>query len=212
MALAACVAPVAGSQASPSKSGAVLAPADRVAGVTGGELLGESWTQLLSLPIGENPFNGHCQPLAGGKVRAPIALGLDPSVPITCTANEGTVLFLRFGTVCSNVEKGSAGGADEAAQIKCASASNKHIRAIYVTVDGGQAVNIREPRFELVSPQGTVELPENNILGVPPQTATFTAVGFGALVSKLSLGRHTITFEVVGTGFDVTYTTLVDIV
>jgi hypothetical protein len=210
VALTLSVAPVAVGQSQPN-SGPVVAPADKIAGLTGGELLRDSWAQLLSLPIAENPFNGHCQALAGGKVRVPIAFGLDPSVPITCAAGEGDSLFLRFGTVCTNVEKPPYYGADEAAQIECARASNRHIRAIDLTVDGGLTVSIRQARFEIVSPQGTVQLPADNILGVPPQTVTFTAVAWGSLVSKLDRGQHTTRFHVKGDGFDATYTTIVDV-
>jgi hypothetical protein len=51
-----------------------------VAGLTGGELLRDSWAQLLSVPLAENPFNGNCQPLAHGRAPTPIAFGLDPSI------------------------------------------------------------------------------------------------------------------------------------
>jgi hypothetical protein len=90
-------------------------------------------------------------------------------------------------------------------------ASNRHIRVIELTVDGGPTVSTRQARFEIVSPQGTVQLPANNILGVPPQTATFTAVAWGALVSKLDRGQHTTRFHLRGDGFDATYTTIVEV-
>jgi hypothetical protein len=62
-----------------------------------------------------------------------------------------------------------------------------------VTVDGGDPVEIRTPRFELFSPQRAVLLPADNILGLDgPQTITLSAHGWGAVVRKLSVGEHTI--------------------
>jgi hypothetical protein len=177
--------------------------------MTGGELLRESWAQLLSLPAAENPFNGHCQPLADGKVPTPIAFGLDPSSPITCTARAGTTMFIRIGAVCTSVDKPAH--VDEAGQIQCARAiADRYIKALSVTVDGGETVNIREPRFEITSPQGTVALPA--IAGDPPQTATFSAFAWAVFVSKLDRGQHTTKLHVVGPGLDVTYTTNIEIV
>ena len=136
----------------------------------------------------------------------PIAFGLDPSSPITCTARAGTTMFIRIGAVCTSVDKPVH--VDEAGQIECARASaGRYIRALSLTVDGGEAVSIRESRFEITSPQGTVALP-----GVPPQTATFSAFAWGALVSKLDRGQHTTKLHVVGPGLDVTFTTIIDIV
>jgi len=62
-----------------------------------------------------------------------------------------------------------------------------------IAVDGGEPVEQIAARFERTSPQRTVELPADNVLGVPPQTATFVAHGWVALVRKLRAGEHTIT-------------------
>ena len=203
------VAPEAAGQA-PRDSGApALVPADTVAGLTAGELLRDSWMQLFSVPLAENPFNGHCQPLAHGRAPTPIALGLPASIPITCTIKQGASVFLRFGSVCTDVEKPRY--LTEAAQIECALASNRHITAIDIAFDDGEPVDIRRPEFQIVSPQGTVALPANNVVGVPAQTATFTAVAWGALLSGLDRGSHSTTFHVAGTGFDVTYTTFITV-
>ena len=68
--------------------------------------------------------------------------------------------------------------------------------AISIAVDGGEPVDIRNPRFELISPQRSVELPEDNYLGVPAGPATFVAHGWAGLVEKLRPGEHTITVVV----------------
>src|SRR3712207_7787504 len=47
-----------------------------------------------------------------------------------------------------------------------------------------------------ISPQRSVELPEDNYLGVPAGPATFVAHGWAGLVKKLRPGEHTITVVV----------------
>jgi hypothetical protein len=71
---------------------------------------------------------------------------------------------------------------------------------ITVVVDGGAPVDIHRRRYELLSPQRTVRLPEENILGVPEQTVTLTAYGWVALVRDLRPGRHTIVSEALYAG------------
>jgi hypothetical protein len=93
----------------------------------------------------------------------------------------------------------------------CARYAGRYIKALSITVDGGETITIREPRFEITSPQGTVEVPANNILGVPPQTVSFSAFAWGVLVSKLDRGQHITKLHVVGPGSDVTYTTIIDV-
>jgi hypothetical protein len=70
--------------------------------------------------------------------------------------------------------------------------------AILVTVDGRRPVDIGRERFVAVSPQGTAQLPEDNILGVEPQETTFVSAAYVAMLRPLRPGVHTITVEVVG--------------
>jgi hypothetical protein len=186
LAVALCAAPAAVAHP-PHKGGGKVTPVHKVAGLTGGELLGEAWVQLLSHPAGT--FSGGCYPLAGGKVVSPEP---GPDLTASCTIKRGTRLFMWFGAECSNVEAPPFFGADESAQRACAVAWDEIFTAATIAVDDGEPVNGLDPRFELISPQQTVELPADNILGVPPQTATFVAHGWGVFV-KLRPGQHTIT-------------------
>jgi hypothetical protein len=68
--------------------------------------------------------------------------------------------------------------------------------AASISVDGGTPVDMLRPRFEVVSPQMTVDLPPDNLLGVPPQTATFVAHAWAVLVRGLPPGEHTISVDV----------------
>lgn len=180
--------------AAQAHQGAAVVPAHHVAGLSGGELLGESWARRFELPA-ENRFVGGCQRLGRGRQVLSPVIGDDDTA--SCTAPSGTPVFLRFGTVCDDVEPPPFFGADEAAQRACAVAADDAVVALRIAVDGGRPVAIRRDRFELISPQLRVQLPPDNIVGVPPQPMTFVAHAWGALVRGLCRGKHTITFEIV---------------
>jgi hypothetical protein len=191
VAITLCAAPVAVAH-HPKGGGAVVAPAHKVAGLTGDELMGEAWVQLLSHPAGT--FSGRCFPVdPKGKVVVP-----DPGPDFTssCTVKQGTRVFVFIGSECSNVEEPPFFAVGEAAQADCAIAADEIFVEISITVDGGEPVDIHNPRFELLSPQRTVDLPDDNFLGAPAGPANFVAHGWGAFVKKLRPGEHTITVEV----------------
>jgi hypothetical protein len=189
LAIASCGAMTAIAQ---GRDHAVVTPVHHVAGLTGGELLAESWAQRLVLPA-DNPFVGGCQRLGHGRqVLSPV---IDANDTATCTARPGTPVFLRFGSFCDDVEPPPFFGADEAAQRACAVAADENVVALRVTVDGGPAVDIHRPSFELISPQRTVQLPPDNFVGVPAQSMTFVAHAWGAVVRGLQPGAHVIAFE-----------------
>lgn len=208
-AVALCAAPAAAVAHGPhGHHGPVVRPADKVAGVSGSKLLGEGWAKLLANPI--ETFAGTCMPLGHrGKILAP-----EPDADFTarCSVRPGTRLFFFFGTECSNVEEPPFFGADAEAQRACALAFDEFFVSASITVDDGEPVDILNPRFELFSPQVTVDLPADNSLGVPAQTATFVAHGWAAVVRKLHRGQHTITV-VVGDadGGVTTFTALIDV-
>jgi hypothetical protein len=209
--LALCAAPVAVAKKNASKGGgAVIAPVHRVAGQSGSELFGEYWAELLSNPVGT--FSGSCIPLGNkGKVLAPEP---DEDFTASCTIKPGTTLLFAFGSECSNVEEPPFFGETEAEQRECAIAFDEEFFvAASITVDDGQPVDILNPRFELVSRQRTVDLPEDNFLGVPAGPATFTAHGWGAIVKGLPPGEHTIEVVVEDVdGFVATLTATINVV
>jgi hypothetical protein len=177
-AAALCVVPVASANDHRATSGgAVVAPAKA-------KWLGEFWAQIYSLPVSENPFagNGQCLTVGHKVVQAAGA---------PCTMEQGMVFTLGFGTGWSSVEEPLPQTREE--QLAAAVAADQQVVGMTVTVDGGDPVEIRIPRFELFSPQRTVLLPADNILGLEgPQTITLSAHGWGAAVRKLSVGEHSI--------------------
>ncbi|HEV7978866.1 hypothetical protein, partial [Amycolatopsis sp.] len=209
--VAACAAPVAGGAQDRHgpRGGPLVAPAQG-GGMTGGELLGEAWVRGLSLPA-ENPFSGRCITLVD-KVLAP-QIGEDGTA--TCSASPGSKLLVFFGSFCTNYEA-PLFPQTEAEQLACAIAGDQAIHEINITVDGGETINIVQPRFEVSSPQRTVQLPPDNVLGAPAGPATVTAHAWAAVIRKLRPGQHTIAEEVAadfGTGEErFTLTTFLNIV
>lgn len=184
------------------------APAARAdAGATGhgghavtpsrGALVGESWAQLYSLPTTANPLLGNGDPCLTVGHRVVEAVGGGP-----CTIEQGTGLLFFLGSAWSNAE--APYPADETAQRAVAQAADRTISEIRLTVDDGEPIDIHTPRFELFSPQRTVQLSADNILGVPAQTITFTVHGWSALVHGLPPGPHTIFVEAVWDGQPIT--------
>jgi hypothetical protein len=179
LAVALCIAPVAGADASRTGGAAVIAPAKD-------KWLGESWATVYASPVGE----------------------LDPCVMVapkvvqefgdSCTIEQGTTFTLGFGTAWSSAEDPFP--QTRAEQLALATAADlENVVGMTVTVDGGDPVQIRVPRFELFSPQRTVLLPEDNILDnpgegidVPAQIVTLSAHGWGAAIRKLSVGEHNV--------------------
>lgn len=188
--VALCAAPAAvAREPDHSGGGSVVAPA-RGGGLSGAELLAESWTRAFETPA-DNPNSGGCITLA----RDVLDWYPGPDGIARCSGTQRTRLFLAFGSVCSSLDPPSF-PQGEAEQRACAVAADQGFRALNITVDGGPTVNVVRPRFELISPQGTADLPEGNIAGVDPQTITFVVHAWGAVVRGLRPGLHTVTLEV----------------
>jgi hypothetical protein len=173
------VAPAAGAQNAPNGGGVVTPSRDGV--------LNQAWALCYELPVPDNPCAG---PLNGDHCMTVAPRVIQIVGPFTCTVKQGTALALDVGTAWSEAEDSAL--TDEASQRAAAVASDEAILAFSISVDGGDPVDVHTPRFELFPPQRTVQLPVDNILGVPAQTTTFTAHGWGAIVRNLRPGRHTI--------------------
>jgi hypothetical protein len=198
LALMLCAAPAAGAR-NQGKDHDGLVTASK------GRLVAEAWAQIYSLPTSENPLAGNGNPCltVGHKVLE--AVGGGP-----CTITQGTALLLYLGSVWSNAE--APFPADEAAQRAVALAADQSVSEIQVTVDDGDPVDIQRARFELFSPQRTVQLPAENILGVPAQTVTLTAHGWSALVRNLRPGPHNIIVTALWDGVRITAPHVINVV
>lgn len=204
LAIALCATSVAAAHDPPRHGGAVIAPA-RGGGLTGGELLGAAWTRELVRPASQaDPFAGTCVTLAHDV----IAPHFDDQGTATCAGTRATRLLVFFGSECSNREDPAT--ETRAAQLACAIDSDRAIESLSVTLDDGDTIDIVRPRFELFSPQTTVELPPDNVFRTGERTATFTAHAWGAVIRSLRPGRHSVTFAVaLGAGYDVRFTSTI---
>jgi hypothetical protein len=210
LALAVAVSVVVASpvaHAAPPRDGKLVPAAKRLAGLTGGQLIGEETRLLLELPAAENPLTGageSCFPAGHGGDVLILWTRPESQAPAECTVKPGTSVFLFSVFVfCDPVEPPPFFAVGEEAQRQCAvegllTLPQLEFDAILVTVDGGAPTDIGTERFLAVSPQGTAQLPEGNILGVDPQETTFVTAGYVAMLRPLPPGEHTITVEVVG--------------
>ena len=161
-------------QAAEARHGKLVPASRRLAGLTGGQLLGEELRQLFELPLAENPFLGAGESCfhTGGN-RKILLVWTRPVAP-TCTVKPGTpVFFFTYFTNCSNTERPPYfGGETEAGQRQCALNLLREtgvFDAILVSIDGRAPVNIYSDRYLAVSPQTTANLPDPNIPGACPR-------------------------------------------
>jgi hypothetical protein len=189
-------------QAADAHHGMLVPASGRLAGLTGGQLLGEEVRQLIELPLAENPLLGvgdSC--FATGNHDKVLIAWTRPTAP-ACTVKPGTPVFLMtYFWECSNTESSpSFGGETEAGQRQCALDVLREtgvFDAILVSVDGRRSVDIYSDRYLAVSPQMTASLPSPNILGVDEQETTFVAAAWVAMIRPLPPGTHTIRVEFV---------------
>ena len=199
LAVALCASPTA------AADGAVV-PVHKVAGTSTGAFIGEGFAEDYAAHAGDTPPANPCPTVVGPKGEA---LVMGPTGETNaCTVSRRTQLVIfGLGSACSDVEPDPFFGADEAAQRECAVAfDHEFVRELRVTVDDRASVDIRRERFEVVSPQMTVQLPEDNVFGIPAQTATLVAHAWMAQVPELRPGQHTISVDAATTDFAITST------
>jgi hypothetical protein len=160
-------------------------------------LLGELWGTVLETPVPENPLAAGepwCIDL-GNRAVAPFTL--DPAAPPTCNVRPGTRIFVPAVTIeCRTVEPPPFFGSNEVELRECARAVDVPGSTLTLTVDGKPV-----PLTLVETPLLTIDLPEDNILGVPPQEALSVAAGFVALLRPLPPGTHEIVITGTGTFF-----------
>jgi hypothetical protein len=205
-----------------AQDGRLVPATQRLAGLTGGQLIGEETRLLLELPVADNPLAGKgqsCFPAGHGGDVLIVWTRPENQPPAECTVKPGTSVFLFAAFVfCDPVEPPPFFAVGEEAQRQCALKGLQTlpefdaIDAILVTVDGGTPIDIASDPYVAVSPQGTAQLPEDNVLDVAPQETTFVTAGYVAMIRPLPPGEHTITVEVVGGPFAGTTSATVTVV
>jgi hypothetical protein len=171
-----------------------------------GTLLGAMWKEILETPTPQNPFTGGgplCVDLGG--VVAPFSVGGED---ITCTVKPGTkILVAAWSSECSTLEAGTVFFGSNRAELRaCARRVNAGVTAddVSVTLDGRTV-----PVTKVRSPLQRLNLPADNIFGVPPGRCCTpppedglrylsVADGWVALLGPLKPGTHTITLDITG--------------
>jgi hypothetical protein len=153
-------------------------------GLDGGRYLGEFWAGFYGTAVDQLP---DCARL-GPHDRVLYV----PGLAAVCTTREGDPLFVEgLSAAISNLEDPFS--SDAATQLQTARDFDYGAALeIHLAIDGGTPVDLRVPRFEVVTRQQTVQLPENSIFGpgVEPQVVTLTAHGWLATVRGLRPGLH----------------------
>jgi hypothetical protein len=161
-------------------------------------LLTGLWTKVFQLPVGENPFSGgdSCLMLTDPRTGKPVLAPFAPSSPTpTCTVPFGTELLVTgWSSECSNVEAEPFHGVGEADLRDCVWGVDADLNVPVVTFDG-RPVQMKETETGLIA----VDLPDDNIFGVPAGTP-IESVGHGwVAMVPLTPGQHTVTIHVTGT-------------
>jgi hypothetical protein len=173
--------------------GRLVDPHQQIAGLDGGDVIGEGWSRLLSLPADVNPWFGngeHCLKLGRADK---VLLVVVPPGPAPCTVKRGTaVLVIGITSFCDTAEPPPYFAVGERAQRRCALASLEPTTGIGLSIDGQPSVEIMQRRYQICAPQREVQLLADNLLGVEPQLATFVACGWVVWVTDLPVGLHTI--------------------
>ena len=157
-----------------------------------GATLGSVWETVLEIPLPQNPYNGGDPCINLKSIVAPLAPVGAPD--ITCTVRPGTRVFVTAESAeCSTVEAAPYFGEDEASLRECARKADEGFATPTVSVDG-KPVAVTEVETELL----TLDLPADNVFGVPAQTAYSVAHGWVALLPPLRPGPHVVTIHNVG--------------
>ena len=157
-------------------------------------LLGELWKAVLETPVPENPLAAG-EPWCINLDGVVVPFTLDLAAPPTCTVEHGTEILVAAVTIeCSTVEEPPFFGSNEAELRECARAVDVPGSTLTLTVDGEPV-----PLTLVETPLLTIDLPEDNILGVPAQQALSVAAGFVALLPPLPPGTHELVITGTGT-------------
>lgn len=177
-----------------------------------GALLADDWASILALPEDRNPVAGNGDPcvMLRRRVLSPELGG--PGAAVRCTVRARTRVFLvAMTSECSDVEAPPFYALGEVAQQECARASDQDATSLVVTLDG-RSLELRSPRFEVLSPQRFLELPEGNILTGTAGTVSFSAHGWVLLTRPLRRGHHVLSLTVAGGDAPGTATLSIDVV
>ena len=146
-----------------------------------------SW--VAETPTPQNPFvdPDNCGPFNSHKVWF-LGASTGGFVQAHCTIPQGKALLISpAGDFCS-------GGTDNlftSSELRaCARGKTSELEGVRVTIDGCKVPHIG--RFYLVTRKFSVDLPLDNIFGLPEGSAPAAVGGVFVIIKPLSVGHHTI--------------------
>jgi hypothetical protein len=168
--------------------GHVVEPSVVVDGMSGGDVMGETWSLLFTLPKKQNPSfgNDRCRTMGqDGEI-----LSVPGEGPVTCTVKKGTTVFaIGIMGFCGTFDKEASFTPEE--QRACATRrAGEDVKSISLTIDGGAPIDLMQERFFTCSPQREVDVVKPNGFGINPGDATFSACGWVAWIKNLPVGTH----------------------
>jgi hypothetical protein len=170
-----------------TSTSASATPSDRV-----NDALAALWQTVFQTPTPTNPFAGGDPCVHLGRTLAPFTV-FAPA--ITCTATTGTPLLVTsVSSECSTGEAPPFHGDNEAQLRACAIAADAGFTTHTMTLDGTPVL-----LTQAVTGLIPVDLPADNILGVPAQHISSVAHGWAVLLHPLTPGTHTIVLHLAGT-------------
>lgn len=178
----------------------VLPPNSHSFGMTYGEWSAAWWQWALSIPVDENPLldptGENCDVGQSGKVWF-LAGTVGGSVERECTVPVGKAIFFPIvNTECDDVAPFPPPFPQPPFLAECAQFFIDHATVVEVTVDGVPLQNVDMYRVQSPPPSFTIDLPDNNIFGVPgPVSGSAVSDGFWILLAPLSKGEHIIQFR-----------------
>lgn len=177
----------------------VLPPEESYAGATRGEWDARWWQYTLSFPEGEGPgvdvYGDQCGIGQEGPVFLLPPRHLRRSLTYTCTIPAGMAIYVPLGTAkCSTVEPTPSFGANEEELRDCAMALTEQFADVDAYIDRQPIPDIE--RYATTSPPFSLDLPENNILGVPSGDALAVSSTYGFIIAPPPPGAYEITMWV----------------
>lgn len=190
LATSALVAPPAAGAHGAGARHSHVAPAHHADGKTGSQLLAQGWKDDYEQPTTTPEPRCH---YVGRTGKILIAGRIDHICPVPL----GYPVFYLFGGTCDTASPPPYFAVTAHDQRRCAKKADvAFIKSMSLAVDDGPAVRITRPRFETYTAQVHVQLPADNIDGAPAGPATFSAHGWTAFATNLSLGLHTTHFTI----------------
>jgi hypothetical protein len=164
-------------------------------GLTYAEWTAKWWQWAYSIPKNINPaFDDtgiHCTVNQNGPVWFfPGAYGKD--VTRHCTVpSDKAILFPILNSECSLAEFPNLRNYEQLRQ--CAKQIQDSVIQLNASIDGKNIGNLEQ--YRIGSPLFNFTLPQNNILGLPPQSTQAVSDGNWIFLEPLSEGNHTISFK-----------------